>query len=213
MTQDERPNEFIERLKAERQNRTNEQILDELSSLPVLPDEEEYETASEESIDQMEHHLWVYLALLRIARDRHLKESVPLFLERASFGDMGETMRGLPDILYHVAMDEEYFRREVMQAAESSLHRGARMWAIDALRGNTQPDVIDLLVRLLHDSESFVIEETASVLRFLVRHYPELQPRILDELTEARSHWESRPDSYAWKALDVLVREIERGYS
>src|SRR5687768_14610154 len=81
---------------------SDEAILAEIEGLPVLPDENNEQDTHPDGSKQ--HHwddpetyslLCRYLALVHIVHDRKLRAGVPLLMERASYGDMGESMRGI----------------------------------------------------------------------------------------------------------------------
>src|SRR5690349_12584573 len=98
------PWQIIQNLIHERESWSNEQILEELRSLPVLPSEDYYNHAEQDDeYKRLDQILSVYLAIVGLAQIRHLVDAIPLLLERASYGDFGETMRGLPNALFRIA--------------------------------------------------------------------------------------------------------------
>jgi hypothetical protein len=207
------PWQIIQNLVREREDWSNEQILEELRSLPVLPDENYYYNAQQDDeYRRMDQALDTYLAILGLAGIRHLVEAIPLLLERASYGDYGETMRGLPNALFRIAdiggSAEERLHPFAIAALQSS-NPGARQWAITTLYYANDPAVIDLLIAMLNDPAVIVAAEAASKLSFYVPRFPELRPRILSALREAKV---KRPElnTNQWSHIDDSIKRAEK---
>jgi len=77
---------------ADRQTAEDDEILAEIRSLPALADESNPCWNSDE---YLKGTAGLFLALADIARQRKLRNTVRPLLERACYGDPGETMRGL----------------------------------------------------------------------------------------------------------------------
>lgn len=207
------PWQIIQNLFRERESWSDEQILEELRSLPVLPDEDYYYNAEEdEEYKRMALALDTYLAIVDLARARHLIDAIPLLLERASYGDFGETMRSLPDCLYHIAdiggsaMDR---LRPFAVEATRSPYPGARLWAINTLRDPDDPLLVDVLLPMLDDPAIIVAAEAASMLEYYAAHHPKSCLRILAALIEAR---DKRPElnTNKWSRIDGSIERVQR---
>lgn len=127
------PAAIIEREFERRRAYTDEQILADLEALPVLPDEDNCCT------DEDQKNIWLYIALADQAQKRRLRAAVPLILERASYGDPMETMRGMDHWLWGIVRrewgeghDEAALIDPLIEATKSP-HRGARLWAATQL--------------------------------------------------------------------------------
>jgi HEAT repeat protein len=124
------PAQFINALFEERRNWSDDQILSELKALPVLPDENVF---MESEREQDWRNLYLFLALADQAAERQLQPALPLLLERASYGDPGETMRGLRHSLEAIVHPDWHVLTDVCIQAASYSQRGARLWAVTEL--------------------------------------------------------------------------------
>ena len=130
MTEELLPFQIIERMVKDRRSSSDEEILHELSSLPPLADESDKLWEGEDYWNQV---AYPYLALADVAAERRLRPAIGLLLERASFGDPGEIMRGLRHNLEAIANpDWDILADECLQAAQSK-RPGTRLWAINEL--------------------------------------------------------------------------------
>jgi hypothetical protein len=207
------PGQIIRNLIREREDWTDEQILEELRSLPVLPDENYYSNAEQDDeFWRMEQALKIYLAILSLAEIRHLVKAIPLLLERASYGDIGETMRGLPNALFRIAnssgSDRESLRLFTVAALQSS-NPGARLWAIPTLYDSKNPTGVNLLIAALNDQAVIVAAEAAFTLSRYARVFPELRSNILSALREAKV---KRPElnNNQWSSIDSSIKRAEQ---
>lgn len=83
-----------------RANQSNADLLRDLALLSPLPDEYVWFgiTGHDNPLSgepETEQQLITFLAMAGLVAERKLREGVSLLLEKASYGDMGETMRGL----------------------------------------------------------------------------------------------------------------------
>lgn len=207
------PWQIIQNLVREREDWTNEQILEELRSLPVLADESYYHNGEQDDqYERMTQALYTYLAILAEAKTRHLVDAIPLLLERASYGDFGETMRGLPKALFRIAnidgLAQERVRPFAVAALQSS-NPGARLWAITTLYYSKESTGTNLLIPLLADQAVIVAAEAANKLSLYAQDFPALRSSILSALKEANA---KRPElnTNRWSHIDTSIKDIEQ---
>src|SRR6266545_6271313 len=86
------PAEHIRQLFEQRREASDDAIVAELAGLPVLPDEQDAAWEDERTWYDLADR---FVALADVAAHRRLYSAIPLLLERASYGDPGEMMRGL----------------------------------------------------------------------------------------------------------------------
>lgn len=181
-----------------RADHTNEAILEELKALPVLPDEY-YWFGKRDSL----HPAWndpnvgsdltTYLVLAKIVGRRKLRAGVPLLLERASYGDFGETMRGLRHSLEAAYEPDWDALTDICIQFARSPNRGARLWAVDELGILRDARSLSVLFEALRDSATLVRREAINSLEMLCSAHPEVKEeverefqRLLEELRETQ---------------------------
>ena len=172
-----------------RSGQPDDVILAELQSLPILPDEDirvghRFLTNPHWDDPYIRKQLAIYLAIADLVYERKLRAAVPLLLERASYGDMGETMRGLRHSLeaaYHPDWDD--LNAVCLKMAQSP-HNGARLWAIDELGILRNPDSVPTLLQALRDSMDRVREQAVSSLKMLCYEHPDIQTEVIQALQE-----------------------------
>lgn len=109
--------------------RSDDELLSELASVPPLADESD-------SCWQDENYWQIadlYLALANLAADRKLRPAIKLLLERASYGDPNEIMRGLRHKLEAIVNPDWSYLTDVCLEAAQSSRLGTRLWAISEL--------------------------------------------------------------------------------
>lgn len=163
MVDDERPAAAIARLAAEREARSDEEILAELSALPALPDEDD--RAWDDG--RVWRQAYLFQALADVASARQLHPAIGLLLERASYGDPGEMMRGLRHALEGIASPDWDFLADRCAEATGSPRPGARYWAIDELGILRAPRTLPVLIAALDDPVPGVRERALESLRRL----------------------------------------------
>lgn len=136
---------------------------------------------------QVEHQLYLYLALGDHIANRKLRKGVPLLLERASYGDMGETMRGLHHSLSHAYDPDWVALADVCIQAAKYPQPGARLWSIDLLgRLNSRKlsDVRGLssLLQALYDPAKLVRFHACYALEWLCESHPEFKQEVRNGL-------------------------------
>ncbi len=152
---DERkPHEIIQELYKARLEWLDEAILAELEALPGLPDENDGPWFGTSSCmwqqEQTQQDASLYLALARHVEKRRLKRGVRLLLERASYGDFGEIMRGM-----HHRFEGTYrgYYSELadlcLELAQST-RLGTKLWALDQLARKCDRRAIPELFKALY---------------------------------------------------------------
>jgi hypothetical protein len=128
----EGPAKTIAAVVTEMANASDERVLAELAAVEPLPDE------SDSRWDDDAFWLTVayrFLGLGKVAASRGLRPAVRLMLERACYGDPGETMRGLRHTFEAIYKpDWKSLADEYLPLARSP-RLGTRLWAIDGLIG------------------------------------------------------------------------------
>lgn len=158
------PVDIIEKYVNQRNSRTDEEILSELTALPVLPDEDD--PLWEDDATWVNHAL-LYVAISDIAATRGLRPAVKLLLERACYGDPGEMMRDLRHSLEGIVDGDWDYLFDVCIEMVGNTNPGARLWAIDELRRLRDKRAVPVLKQALSDTAILVREEAASALEVL----------------------------------------------
>jgi hypothetical protein len=191
-----RPADIIGELFQERESWSNDQILSELASLRVLPDEYLY---LERSWFGPDNPAWddplvvqqalLYLTLAGLVEERKLRQGVPLLLERASYGDMGEAMRGL-HIHLSGAYDPDWpALADVCIRAAEYPQPGCRLWAIDLLGRLNAWKLIEvrglpILFEALDDPAKLVRFHACRSLELLCKWHPEYKDEVSKALQQ-----------------------------
>jgi hypothetical protein len=115
--------------KSARSARTDDELLSELAATPPLADEND-SCWQDENYWQIVN---IYLALADLTADRKLRPAIKLLLEKASYGDPNEIMRGLRHSLEAIVNPDWSYLTDVCLEAAQSSRLGTRMWAISEL--------------------------------------------------------------------------------
>jgi HEAT repeat protein len=193
--------EHIRMLCDERKSVSDKAILEELAALPVLPAEDDpawYEVRT------WREHASVYLALADIVAERKLRPALLLLLERASYGDPFEIMRGLRHRLEAVVNPDWDALTDVCIQAASRPQRGARLWAIRELGILRDAHTLETVINALDDEAHKVRIEACQSLEMICQTNEECrlsaiealtayldQPRSSDELRAAQESLDS----------------------
>lgn len=185
---EKRPAELIREQYDLRANWSDEAILADSQALPVLADE--YDEQSGKPRDdshwgdpEIYGQLTRYLALVDIVSERKLRAAVPLLMERASYGDMGESMRNVWGALASVYDDEATWDDLCFQMAESP-YRGVRLWMM-LIIGCTEDDrSLPALIKGLRDPARRVREWAAGWMESLCEYMPQKRAEALQALQE-----------------------------
>lgn len=184
--------EVIKRLYHEREGWTDDEILAELTALPIVPDayldlSHDWFGAHNPAWDDetVLYNTSLYLALADQVRDRKLRAGVPLLLERAQYGDWHEIMRGLRHRLeatYDLDMDA---LADVCIAIMKSPNRGARLWAARELGVLRLEKSFPTLVEALSDPAKLVRFHACQSLHMLAQKQIHLRPAVIAALQRA----------------------------
>lgn len=165
MPEEKKPVQIIQELFEQRKTWTDEQVLAELKSLPVLPDEDDPAWDDDQTWSLID----LFLALADTAAARKLRAALPLLFERACYGDPGETMRGLRHQLEKIVEPEWGILTEACIQAATFPQPGARLWAIDELRRLHDKRSLQTLINGLQDQKLMIREEACNSLESLCR--------------------------------------------
>jgi hypothetical protein len=172
------PHEEISALAEELRGLSDEQLLLELRRLPVLPDELAEDWRSDETWGVARR----YVALGDVAAERKLRSAVRLLLERASYGDRGEMMRGLRHVLEAIATPDWSFLAKAYVDALSLPHRGARLWAVAGLGVLRDASTMPVLLQALRDPAVEVGKEACQAIRMMCQDHAALRDVALEAL-------------------------------
>jgi len=159
---------------------SDEALLAELSSFAVLPDENDPVWDDEQTWTNLGYP---YAALARVAGDRRLKEAITLLLEKASYGDPYESMRGLRHSLEKIVNPDWHTLTQICIQVSKSPNRGARLWAINELGILRDKDAFDVLVNALHDDD-LIQYEACMALEMLCQNNPDYLTKVESIFTE-----------------------------
>lgn len=148
------PASIIERFVQEREGWSDAEILEELKGFPPLPGEEAFNQAAANWRD-----VYRFVALADVCAARKLRPAVVMLLERASFGDPGETMRGLRHHLERIAEPDWDFLTDACLEALNSPQPGARYWAVQQLGIMQVERTLGALQGALDDPEAEIRSE------------------------------------------------------
>jgi hypothetical protein len=148
MQAERRPGEIIRDLANAWRGKPDEEVLAALHAIPPLADEHD---ATWEDEAYWVAVAYPYLALADVVAERGLCRGMSLLLERASFGDPGEIMRGLRHNLEAIAKPDWEILTDVCLLAARSERRGTRLWAIDQLVVLDDPRAKPVFEEALHD--------------------------------------------------------------
>jgi hypothetical protein len=198
----ETPAQAIERVKRDFRSRCDTDILRELESLPVLPDED---SDAWDAGSQWWQTAERFTALADLAAERRLRPAIPLLFGRSCYGDPGEMMRGLRHALEAiVAPDYDELTPFCVEAA-ASLQPGSRLWAVDELGLLRDRRGLPALLAALRDSAAEVRRAGCRSLSMLTRDHPDLRSEIVAALATFR---DSAADPRDWKDAESAIQRI-----
>jgi hypothetical protein len=172
------PHQEISDIARELRGLSDEQLLVELSRVPVLPDDAADAWRSDETWSLARR----YVAIGDVAAERKLKSAVRLLLERASYGDPGEMMRGLRHVLEAIATPDWSFLAKAYVDASSFPHRGARLWAVAGLGVLRDASTMPALLQALRDPAVEVCKEACQAIRMMCQDHAVLRDVALEAL-------------------------------
>jgi HEAT repeat protein len=188
-----RPYEIIEELYCERLNRQEQDILAELSALPILPDEED-EAWND---DQTWRQAYLYMALVDVAAQRKLTSAVVPLLEKASYGDPGEMMRGLRNRLEAIAAPDWQKLAHICSSLSKHPHKGTRLWSVHQLGILREPEALANLTDALSDPADLVRSEACYSLVMLCQSNPQCRDAALRGLRKLKERSTERSQDYS----------------
>jgi len=179
---EKKPIEIINELYEARVGWSDEDILRELAGLPELPDGEDgpwfgekgYLWAQQETLQNAD----LYLALARHVAVRRLKPGVRFLLERASYGDFGEIMRGMCHI-FEAAFKGHY--SELGDLCSELMHYprpGTKLWALDQLARLRDRRAIPELLKALYYPVGPLCEYACMYLEWYYRDFADDRDEI-----------------------------------
>jgi hypothetical protein len=217
MTDERDPTDVVQELVDERQTWSDDEILAELSSLPALPPEYLYLEGDWYGPDnpawddpKILKQMDIYLASAKLVEERKIKRGVLLLLERASYGDFGETMRGLRHYLERAYDPDWTALADVCIEAAKSAQPGSRLWAIHLL-GYLNHSVLKevrglpILLEALYDPAKLVRFHACTALGWLGQARPEYKQeisKVLERLVVESKETAQHADE-AWIAINV----------
>jgi hypothetical protein len=148
MSDDLNPAEHSRQLFEQRQAATDEAILAELAALPVLPAENDPAWEDERTWYELADR---FTALADVAAHRRLYAAIPLLLERASYGDPGEMMRGLRHCLEAIVNPDWHRLTDSCIQIATASQPGARLWSLDELGILRDPRALPIVIGALDD--------------------------------------------------------------
>jgi hypothetical protein len=104
---------------------SDDEVLAVLAAIEPLPDERDPRWNDES--------FWFTVAYRFLGRLRKLRPAVRLILERACYGDPGETMRGLRHVIEGIYNPDWHLLADEYLALTRAERLGTRMWAIAGL--------------------------------------------------------------------------------
>ena len=142
-------------LAAEYDKLRDAKVLAKLRAIPSLPDESDEASWNQRFWDNV---VYPSLALWKVVGTRRLHNAIPLILDRACFGDPGETMRGMCHTLKAVVQPKWSELTPYCDAALKSERPGTRLWAAHQLIRVRDPDALAALEAAANDPEPEVRE-------------------------------------------------------
>jgi hypothetical protein len=118
-----------------------------------------------------------------IVQDRKMRPGVPLLMERASYGDMGETMRGVWGALRSVFDSHDTTWNDLCFQMAQSPHRGVRLWMMQEISCIANERSLAALINGLRDPAPLVREWAVSWIKSLCENLP--HPHVRTEAIRA----------------------------
>jgi hypothetical protein len=149
MADERMPYQIIADLASSFAKLSDPEVLAKLEAVPPLADEDD---------PCWDDEYWAkvafpFIALWRVAAQRKLFPAVTMILDRACFGDPGETMRNICHAIEGIVKPDWASLTTSCVAALASPRRGTRMWAAHELIRLRDPDAISALQRAAKDEE------------------------------------------------------------
>lgn len=191
-----------------RANQSDADLLRDLELLSPLPDEHVWfgitgrgNPAWDEP--ETEQQLITFLATAGLVAERKLREGVSLLLEKASYGDKGETMRGLRHALEKAYAPDWSDLAEVCIKAAQHKRPGTRLWAIHELGILRDPRALSILFDAIYDRAYLVRDRAIPALSMVIRAQTPLAPEVKLRIETLASYHQ-----YIHHELQTLIAEI-----
>jgi hypothetical protein len=126
----EGPAKTIEAVTEAMSSASDDEVLAALAAVDPLPDENDPRWDNDSFWFTIAYR---FLGLANVARLRKLRPAVRLILERACYGDPGETMRGLRHVMEGIYNPDWHLLADEYLALAGAKRPGTRMWAIAGL--------------------------------------------------------------------------------
>lgn len=154
MAKEKMPYEIIDELAIKYDKLSDAEVLDKLRAIPPIPDEDD--AAWNQSL--WDNAVYPYLALWQVVAVRRMRDAIPLILDRACFGDPGETMRNMCHALEAIVNPNWSELTPPCIAALKSQRAGTRLWAARQLGRLRDADALPALESAAADPEPRVRE-------------------------------------------------------
>jgi hypothetical protein len=166
-----------------RANCSDEDILNEIESMPPLPDETDprWYDASDNTLTDL---LCLHLALGDLAEQRRLVPALLPLLQKACYGDPYDLQQGIRHNLEAIAGDDMSALVDVCLLAATHSRPGTRLWAIFELGILRDPRSFDTLRRSLRDEAEEVRATACRALLMLCQTHSECRPDAIRALTQ-----------------------------
>jgi hypothetical protein len=157
-----------------RANQSDADLLRDLDLLSPLPDEYVWFGSRDRNNPawdepDTEQQLITFLAMAGLVAERKLREGVSLLLEKASYGDVGETMRGLRHSLEKAYADDWSGLVDVCIKAAQHERPGTRLWATRELGVLRDSRALPVLFDAIYDRASLVRDQAILSLSMVIR--------------------------------------------
>jgi hypothetical protein len=179
------PAEHIRQLFEQHRDVPDQVLLAELTALPVLPDEQDPVWEEDRTWYELADR---FVALADLAAHRRLYSAIPLLLERASYGDPGEMMRGLRHSLEAIVKPEWHRLTDICMQMAQAPQRGARLWSIDELGILRDPRAVPTLINALDDAADQVRAAACRSLEMVCQQHIASRPIALQALQRYLEH-------------------------
>jgi hypothetical protein len=178
-----RPSEHIQMLGEQYSTLSDEALIEKITALPVLPDEDDKLWNDDATWTDL---AYVFVALLDVARERKLSNTIALFLERACYGDPGEMMRGIRHSFEHmVAPDWDALTQICVNLLAQNPPAGARLWTLHQLGILRDTNALDAIIHALNDDAPRVREQAVQSLYMTASAKPDCRPKVIEALSQA----------------------------
>jgi hypothetical protein len=147
-------------------------------------------------------------ALADVAAQRKLTSAVVPLLEKASYGDPGEMMRGLRHQLEAIVAPDWQRLVHICLGLSKHPHRGTRLWSIHQLGVLQEAETLDYLAEALNDSADLVRLEGCGSLVMLCQSNSQCRDTALSALRKFKER--SKGSSQDYSAAEAAISHIQK---